>query len=322
MEDPTQATDLASTRPDKLKQMQGLFYSEAQKYGVLPLDNTTLARWNAPKPNLTAGRTEFTYVGTLSGVPNSGAPNIMNKSYTITAEVTIPKGGAEGMIVTDGGRFGGYGLYLSGGYNYWLRDPVFRTVGLGLLLGGLLLIGFGRHLAWSGGKRRIGQIMLVLGSAWAVAVVAAWAFNLGMGKPVFLYNLLNLKRTVWAGPALGAGKHTMVFDFRSDGPGLGKGGTGVLSVDGKEVARNSMEHATPVTFPEDETFDIGEDTRTGVAMLRYRYDVPFKFTGTIDKLTFKLTPFKPESEAAPEPKAEMAPMEAPEPDAIETSESH
>ena len=81
-----------------------------------------------------------------------------------------------------------------------------------------------------------------------------------------------------------------------------------------------MEHATPVTFPEDETFDIGEDTRTGVAMLRYRYDVPFKFTGTIDKLTFKLTPFKPESEAATEPKAELAPMEAPEPDPIETSE--
>ncbi len=72
--------------------------------------------------------------------------------------------------------------------------------------------------------------------------------------------------------------------------GLGKGGTGVLSVDGKEVAKNSMEHTTPITFPEDETFDIGEDTRTGVALLEYRYDVPFKFTGKIDKLTFKLEP--------------------------------
>jgi arylsulfatase len=78
------------------------------------------------------------------------------------------------------------------------------------------------------------------------------------------------------------------LDFKSDGPGLGKGGTGVLSVDGKEVARNSMEHTTPITFPEDETFDIGRDTRTGVALLEYRYDVPFKFTGTIDKLTFNL----------------------------------
>ena len=58
------------------------------------------------------------------------------------------------------------------------------------------------------------------------------------------------------------GKHTIVFDFKSDGPGFGKGGTGVLSVDGKEVARNSMDHTTPITFPEDETFDVGQDTRT------------------------------------------------------------
>ena len=64
----------------------------------------------------------------------------------------------------------------------------------------------------------------------------------------------------------------------------------MLSVDSKEVAKNSMEHPTPVTFPEDETFDIGQDTRTGVAMVEYRYDVPFKFTGKINKLTFELEP--------------------------------
>ena len=102
--------------PDKLKEMQDLFYSEAKKYDVLPLDNSTLARFTTPRPNLTAaGRTVFTYSGTLTGVPNSGAPSILNKSYTITAEVTIPEGGAEGMIVTDGGRFGGYALFLSKG---------------------------------------------------------------------------------------------------------------------------------------------------------------------------------------------------------------
>jgi hypothetical protein len=64
----------------------------------------------------------------------------------------------------------------------------------------------------------------------------------------------------------------------------------VTSVDGKEVDKKSMEHTTPITFPEDETFDIGQDTRTGVAMIEYRYDVPFKFTGTINKLTFNLGP--------------------------------
>jgi arylsulfatase len=217
--------------PEKLKQMQDIFYAEAKKFDVLPLDNTTLPRWNSPRPNLTEGRTVFTYSGVLADVPNSGAPSILNKSYTITAEVEIPEGGAEGMIVTQGGRFGGYGLFLSKG-----------------------------------------------------------ELGVGRGKPVFLYNLLDLKRTIWDGPELGAGKHTIVFDFKSDGPGLGKGGTGVLSVDGKEVARNSMEHTTPITFPEDEGFDIGQDTRTGVAMLEYRYDVPFQFTGKINKLTFTLGP--------------------------------
>ncbi|MGO4836730.1 arylsulfatase, partial [Rhizobiaceae sp. 2RAB30] len=113
-------------------------------------------------------------------------------------------------------------------------------------------------------------------------------FGVGSGKVVFLYNFLGLKRTMWEGPELEPGKHTIVFDYKSDGPELGKGGTGVLSVDGKKVATNSLEHGTPVTFPEDEAFDVGLDTRTGVALAEYRYDSPFRFTGKIDKLTFKL----------------------------------
>ena len=300
MDDPTQNNDLAAQMPDKLKQLQDIFYAEAKKYDVLPLDNTTLARWNSPKPSLTAGRTEFTYSGTLASVPGSTAPNILNKSYTITAEVTIPQGGAEGMIVTEGGRFGGYGLFLTRSYNYWLENRWVRTGGLVMLLAGLLLTREGKQRAWSGGKLRVGHVMLMLGSLWVVAALATRTLDLGKGKPVFLYNLLDLKRTTWEGPALGAGKHTIVFDFKSDGAALGQGGTGVLSVDGKEVARNSMEHATPITFPEDETFDIGSDTRTGVALLEYRYDVPFPFTGTINKLTFKLDPFTPEEKAAAE----------------------
>ena len=114
-DDPTQFNDLAAKMPEKVKEMQALFYSEAKKYNVLPLDNSTLTRWNTPRPSLTAGQTEFTYSGELSGVPASAAPDILDKSYTITAEVEIPEGGAEGMIVTQGGRFGGYGLFLSKG---------------------------------------------------------------------------------------------------------------------------------------------------------------------------------------------------------------
>ncbi len=229
--DPTEANDLAASMPDKLKQMEDVFYAEAKKYDVLPLDNSTLARFTTPRPSATAGRTMFEYSGTLSGVPAASAPNILDKSYTITAEVTIPDGGAEGMIATEGGRFGGYGLFLSKG-----------------------------------------------------------EMGLRQGKVVFLYNLLDLQRTVWEGPELGAGKHTIVFDFKYDGPGLGKGGTGVLSVDGQPVATKSIEHSTPILFPEDEDFDVGQDTRTPVAMVEYRYECPFSFTGTIDKLSFDLGP--------------------------------
>jgi arylsulfatase A-like enzyme len=290
MEDPTESNDLAAQMPDKLRQMQDLFYVEANRHDVLPLDNTTLQRWNAPKPNLTGGRTVFTYSGELAGIPNSGAPSILNKSYTITAEVTIPEGGAEGMIVTDGGRFGGYGLFLSPSFNWWFKADLFRNLGLGLLAFGLLLAWRGRSKNWSRLKMTMSYAVVILGSLLAVAVFATGMVGFGRGKPVFLYNLLDLKRTIWAGPALGAGKHTIVFDYKPDEPGLGKSGKGVLSVDGKEVAKNSMEHGTPITFPEDETFDIGQDTRTGVALLEYRYDVPFKFTGTINKLTFNLGP--------------------------------
>ena len=230
-DDPTESNDLAQGMPDKLKEMQDLFYAEAKKNNVLPLDNSSLTRWNAPRPSLTAGRKTFTYSGELSGVPASGAPRILNRAYTITAEVQIPEGGAEGTIVTQGGRFGGYGLFLSKG-----------------------------------------------------------DFGFDRGRVVFLYNLLDLKRTLWEGPELEPGRHTVVFQWTPESPGLGKGGTGVLSVDGKEVARNTMEHSTPITFPEDETFDVGLDTRTGVALLEYRYDPPFKFTGKIDRLTFELGP--------------------------------
>jgi arylsulfatase A-like enzyme len=81
------------------------------------------------------------------------------------------------------------------------------------------------------------------------------------------------------------------------------------------ASAEGMVNGTPITYPEDESFDIGSDTRTGVAMLEHRYDVPFKFTGEINKLTYKLGP----QVAAPEPKAEMKPIPAPEPDPIDTA---
>jgi hypothetical protein len=114
------------------------------------------------------------------------------------------------------------------------------------------------------------------------------------GKPVFVYNLLNLKRyrfeggvkeRDWLGGSLSPGKHTIVFDFKYDGPGLGKSGTGVLSIDGRALARQKMEHTIPFLMSLDESLDIGMDTRSPVDD---SYKLPFQFTGKIDKVTFKI----------------------------------
>jgi hypothetical protein len=111
------------------------------------------------------------------------------------------------------------------------------------------------------------------------------------GKPVFVYNFFDVERFRWEGPAaLAPGKHTVVFDFKYDGPGFGKGGTGVLSVDGKEVASRTIPHTIPFVETIYETFDVGVDTRTGVD--DNDYQPPFRFTGKIDKLTVKLVPLK------------------------------
>jgi arylsulfatase len=109
------------------------------------------------------------------------------------------------------------------------------------------------------------------------------------GKPVFTYNLLDLERFRWeAQAAFTPGRHTVVFDFTYDGPGIAKGGTGVLKVDGAEVATQKIPRTIPFTMPFDESFDVGVDTRTGVNNADYH--PPFHFTGTIDKLTFKIGP--------------------------------
>ena len=217
----SQANDLAQSNPDKLQEMQELFLLEAAKYNVFPLDNSILERLLTPRPSATAGRKLFTYSGVVAGIPGGNAPNILNKSYTITAEIEIPANAADGMLVTTGGRFGGYGLYIH------------------------------------------------------------------KGKPVFLYNFVDIERFRWEGSdVLAAGKHTIEFDFASDSHNLGSGGTGVLKVDGKEVASQKIPHTVPALMPWDETFDVGMDTRTGVE--DNDYQVPFAFTGTIDKLTVQL----------------------------------
>jgi hypothetical protein len=89
--------------PNKLKELQGVFLEEAEKYGVFPLGNTSFARAITPLPSTTAGQTEFTYSGEMPGIPTGNAPDIVAKSFSITADVEVPEGGGEGMLVTLGG---------------------------------------------------------------------------------------------------------------------------------------------------------------------------------------------------------------------------
>jgi arylsulfatase len=220
-EDFSEAVDLAGQYPDKLHELQLLFYAEAAKYNVLPLDDRKIERFDVSiRPSLTRGRTEFTYHGTITRIPEGAAPDVKNKSFRITADVVLHKGDEQGIVVTQGG--------LSAGYALLFRD----------------------------------------------------------GRPMFHYNLANVAHfRITAKDALAPGRHTLVFDFKYDGGGVGKGGTGTLSIDGKQVAQGRIEATMPFRLSFDETFDVGEDTGTPVSE---DYDVPFKFTGEIEKVAVDL----------------------------------
>jgi arylsulfatase len=228
----TQSNDVAAKYPDKVKEMKEAFIAEAKKYQVFPLDASVAARIVAPRPNITAGRTEFVYTRPMVGLPQGDSPFVLNASYTVTAEIEVPEGGAEGMMLTSGGRFAGYGFYLL------------------------------------------------------------------KGKPVWLWNLIDLERIKWEGQeALAPGKHVVEFEFKYDGKGpgtlaynsfsgVGQPGTGTLKVDGKVVDTKSMPKTLPMILQWDESFDIGSDTLTGVNDADYQ--PPFPFTGKLNKLTIVL----------------------------------
>lgn len=220
-EDFSEAVNLADKQPTKLHDLQLLFYAEAARYNVLPLDHSRLARVDVSiRPSLTRGRTEFAYDGPMTRIPEGAAPDVKNRSFRISADVVVPAGGGEGVIVTHGG--------LSAGYALMLRQ----------------------------------------------------------GRPVFHYNFANMAHfDIASKEALTPGRHTLVFDFTYDGGGIGKGGSGVISVDGKAIAQGRIPNTMPARFSLDETFDIGSDTGTPV---EESYDVPFRFTGQIEKLTIRL----------------------------------
>jgi arylsulfatase len=127
---------------------------------------------------------------------------------------------------------------------------------------------------------------------------AGYGFYLLDGKPVFLWNLINLKRIKWEGQeALPPGRHTVEFDFKYDGlgaetlaynnmSGVGQGGTGTLKVNGEAVDTKEMKRTLPIILQWDEAFDIGSDTLTGVNDDDYK--PPFPLTAKLNRLTIKV----------------------------------
>jgi len=116
-EDFSQAKDLAADNPDKLEELKALWWAEASANKALPLDWRGAERFSAEatgKPNLAGDRTSFTYAGALAGLPESSAPDLKNKSFSVSAKVNV-EDNANGMIFTQGGNTGGWAFYLKDG---------------------------------------------------------------------------------------------------------------------------------------------------------------------------------------------------------------
>ena len=213
------STNVASSNADKLKELQALFMTEAEKYHVLPIDDRLLERTNAElvgRPTVMDGRHTVTYGPGMKGMGVDIFIATPGKSYTMTADVDV-QAGAKGVIVAQGGRFGGFSFFLNN------------------------------------------------------------------GKPTFCYNYLGLEKfTVASSQALSPGKHTVVYEFKSDG-GLGKGGVGTITVDGNKVGEGRIEKTQPGIFSVDDLADVGTDDGTPVT----DYGTSRKFTGTLNKVTIK-----------------------------------
>ena len=218
------AHDVVAANPEKLKAMQELFLKEAVANHVLPIDDRTVERFDAKiagRPDLMAGRTSLKLYPGMSVNENSFI-NLKNASHSITADVVIPKGLAEGVLLAQGGRFGG------------------------------------------------------------------WSFYVKDGKPTYEYNFLGLKRyKIVADKRLEPGKATLRFDFAYDGGGIGKGGKGLISVNGKKVAEGHIEQTQCCLIALDESADVGMQTGTPTSE---DYRTPFTFNGKIEHVVVDIAP--------------------------------
>jgi len=219
-EDFSLANDIAAQNPDKLKKLQHLFMKEGEKYHVLPIDDRVLERMvasNVGRPTVMDGRTSLTLGPGMKGMGPDIFINTLNKSYTITADLEVSADG-NGAIVCQGGRFGGFSLYVKA------------------------------------------------------------------GRPAFTYNYLGqASYHITPSQAMGPGKHTVVFEFKYDGGGAGKGGLGTIMVDGTKFGEGRIEKTQGNLYSVDDLADVGTDEGTKVA----DYGPSPKFNGKLGKVTIK-----------------------------------
>ncbi len=221
MQDYSLSKDLSASEPARLTAMKALFMQEAEKYHVLPLDDRLMERTNAElmgRPTVMGNRKVVTYGEGMKGMGTDIFIDLRNTSYTIDAEVELGTNG-NGVIVAQGGRFGGLSLHV--------KD----------------------------------------------------------GRPIFTYNYLGLETMqIKADQPLPAGKYTITYDFAYEGGGFGKGGIGVIKVNGTKVAEGRLDKTQPGIFSVDDLADIGLDEGTPVG----NYRVPGKFSGKIEKVRIEV----------------------------------
>jgi len=219
------AHDLAAQNPAKLKEMQATFLAEAKKYHVLPIDDRKVERFNAEvagRPDIMGKRTSLTVGPGMTGMLENAFISVKNRSHTVSAEVEIPTAGGNGVIIAQGGRFGGWSLYMKGGRLFYVHNLVGR----------------------------------------------------------FHYTVASSQRVP-------PGKATIRYEFTYDGGGAGKGGKGVLLVNGVKVGEGRIERTTPNVFNMEGT-DVGMDLGTTVSDEYPQHHNAFN--GTIAKVTIEVGP--------------------------------
>jgi len=222
-EDFSLANNIASQNPAKLKELQDLFMKEGEKYHVLPIDDRLFERTNAKlvgRPTVMGDRTSLTLGEGMRGMGVDIFIDTRNTSYTISSDIDV-KANSNGVMVCQGGKFGGFSFYLKN------------------------------------------------------------------GKPKFTYNFLGLQSyNIVSSQTLKPGKHNVVYSFSYDGGGMGKGGTGIITIDGAKVAEGRIEKTQPGIFSVDDLADVGTDEGTWVT----DYGSAAHFTGHLNKVTIDTKP--------------------------------